>query len=67
MQNSNNFQVTIPRGPRLRGEESLFSFSENVAKLSHCNSDAEFKHFPGDKTPDLLFREKVCFRSPKMY
>ena len=54
--------------PRFKGEENLFSFSENVPKLSCCNSNAEFKNFPGDKTPDLCFRgRKVCFRSPKMY
>ena len=44
----------------------MFSFSENVLKLSYSN--AEFKNFPGDNTPDSVSGEgKVCFRSPNMY
>ena len=35
-------------------EESLFSFSKTVLKLSYSN--AEFKIFPGDITPDPRFR-----------
>jgi hypothetical protein len=38
----------------------LFSFSKNVRKRSYSN--AEFKHFPGDNTPDPRFRgEKNMF------
>ena len=58
MQNSKIFPGTIPRNPRLWGEESLFSFSDNVQNLSYCNSNAEFKNYSGDKTPDLCFREE---------
>ena len=35
-----------------RGEKSLFSFSENVPKLSYSN--AEFQNFPGDNTPTFV-------------
>ena len=38
------------------GEENLFSSSENVPKLSYSN--AEFKKFPCDNTPDSRFRGK---------
>ena len=49
-------QCRIQSSPdsRFRGEECLFSFSENVLKLS--NSNAEFKNFPKDNTPDPRFR-----------
>ena len=45
MQNSKNFLGTIPRTPVLGGEESLFSFFENIPKLSYCDSIVEFKNF----------------------
>ena len=40
--------------PRFKVNESLFSFSENV--LENSCSNAEFKNFPGDNTPNLRFR-----------
>ena len=53
-------------GPRFRGYESLFQFSENLPKLSYSN--AEFKIFPGDNTPDLRFRgREVCFCSSNIH
>ena len=53
MQNSKILRRTIPRTFVLGGG-SLFSFSENVLKLSYSN--AEFKNFPGENTPDPRFR-----------
>ena len=50
MQNSKIFPGDNIPDPRFRGEKSLFLFSEIVPKLSHrCNSNAEFKNFPGAK------------------
>ena len=45
-----NFPGKNTPDPRFRGEESLFSFSENVPKLLYSNT--EFKPFPRDNTPD---------------
>ena len=51
---------------RFRWEENLFSFFENVPKLSYSN--AEFKMFLGDNTPDPRFRgEESLFLFSKMY
>ena len=55
MWNSKFFPGNNTPSLSFRGEKSLFSFSENVPKLSYCNSNAEFKDFPGNKTPDLHF------------
>ena len=49
-----NFPGDFTLDLRVRDEERLFSFSENVLKLNYSN--AEFKHFLGDNTPDPRFR-----------
>ena len=62
IQNSKNFPGQCP-GPRLKGYEILFPFSENVSY-----SNANFKKIPGDNTMDpVLGARKVFFRSPKIY
>ena len=68
MHNSKIFRGTKPRTFVLGG--SLFSFSENVLKLSY--GKAEFKNFPGDNTPDPHFREEESLFSfsenvPKLF
>ena len=51
MQNSQILRGQYP-GTRFRGEESLFSFSENIPKLFYSN--AEFENFPGDNTRTIV-------------
>ena len=58
MQNSNIFTRTITPDPSVRGEGSLFPFSEIVSTLSHCTAVQNWKIHPGTKPrpTDLRFR-----------
>ena len=50
------------------GERNVCFRFPKMYHNSPIYSNAEFKHFPGDNTPDhVLGERKICFCSPKMY
>ena len=69
MQNSNMFTRNNTPDPSVRGEGSLFPFSEIVSTLSNCTTMQNSKIHPGTKPrpTDFVLGEGKFFRSPKMY